>query len=146
MCSSDLGALLTLLEAAVMLGVMLMTLSRSAIVAAASAAVFAYRLGRPRLRATIVRVPVIVTVVIVGLLAAVLFIDLPGWITRLAETLGRSESGAFSRTTIWRESLPIIEDFWLTGTGGGTYSDAMVVYQQSRVWVPAMQQIGRAHV
>lgn len=134
------GALLTLIEAAVMIGVMLMTLSRSAVIAAAGAAFVAYRLGRPRLRATIVRVPVIVTVVIVGLLAAVLFIDIPGWMTRLTETLGRSESGAFSRTTIWRESLPVIRDFWLTGTGGGTYSDAMVVYQQSRVWVPAMQR------
>ena len=46
----------------------------------------------------------------------------------------------FSRTTIWRESLPIMRDFWLTGTGAGTYSDAMTLYQQSRVWVGSMQR------
>jgi O-antigen ligase len=32
---------------------------------------------------------------------------------------------------IWRETIPIVRDFWLTGTGVGTYETAMLVYQRS---------------
>jgi O-antigen ligase len=35
------------------------------------------------------------------------------------------------RVTIWRETLPVIRDFWLTGAGVGTYETAMAVYQRS---------------
>ena len=49
-------------------------------------------------------------------------------------------SGDRNRITIWRESLPIMRDFWLSGTGAGTYGDAMVKYQQTRVWVGSMSQ------
>jgi O-antigen ligase len=37
-----------------------------------------------------------------------------------------------SRGTIWRETIPVIRDFPLTGTGLGTYRSAMTVYQQSK--------------
>ena len=46
----------------------------------------------------------------------------------------------FSRIGIWRETLPIIADFPLAGTGAGTYSDAMTHYQQTRFWVGSMQR------
>ena len=36
--------------------------------------------------------------------------------------------------------MPIIRDFWPAGTGAGTYSDAMTVYQQTRIWVGSMQR------
>ena len=39
--------------------------------------------------------------------------------------------GSSGRLVIWAESLPIARDFWLTGTGVGTYQTAMLVYQQS---------------
>ena len=32
---------------------------------------------------------------------------------------------------IWRETLPVVRDVWLAGTGAGTYQKAMMVYQQS---------------
>jgi O-antigen ligase len=32
---------------------------------------------------------------------------------------------------IWQETLPLLADFWLTGTGAGTYSRAMLRYQQT---------------
>lgn len=49
-----------------------------------------------------------------------------------AETIaGRLGSGdAVARTTVWRDTLPVLRDFWLTGTGGGTYASVMVLYQQ----------------
>jgi O-antigen ligase len=46
---------------------------------------------------------------------------------RIEETLDtRASSG---RVAIWRATLPIIRDFWLTGTGAGAYERAMLVYQ-----------------
>ena len=36
------------------------------------------------------------------------------------------------RSTIWRETLPIVRDFPITGTGLGTFKWAMMSYQQSK--------------
>lgn len=41
-------------------------------------------------------------------------------------TLGQG----IARTTVWRDTLPLIHDFWQTGTGGGTFSSAMLLYQR----------------
>ena len=82
-----------------------------------------------------------------AVLMLVLFVDVDGWATRAGHTFDATASG-FSRITIWRESLAVVKDFWLAGTGAGTYSDSMTVYQQTRVWVGAMQkwaQFNNAH-
>jgi len=42
-----------------------------------------------------------------------------------------ARTSAADRFVIWRETLPIVHDFWLTGTGAGTYETAMLVYQRS---------------
>ena len=51
------------------------------------------------------------------------------------ETLGERWASvrvsAGGRFTIWRDTIPILRDFWLTGTGAGTYLTSMLVYQQS---------------
>lgn len=39
------------------------------------------------------------------------------------------------RVEIWRETLPVIRDFWLTGTGAGTYETVMLLYQRSSLEV-----------
>jgi O-antigen ligase len=49
---------------------------------------------------------------------------------------------------IWRETLPVIRDFWAVGTGAGTYAAAMLVYQQSAIWIPhlaAWAHFNQAH-
>ena len=38
---------------------------------------------------------------------------------------------AADRLTIWRDTLAVIRDFWLTGTGLGTYQTSMAIYQRS---------------
>jgi O-antigen ligase len=76
-----------------------------------------------------------------ALLMFVLFVDVDGWAKRFEQSFG-SEQVVFSRQTIWRESLPMLRDFWLTGSGAGTYSEAMTLYQQSRFWVGSMQRWG----
>ena len=134
------GALLTAIEFVCILGVMLTTLSRSALAGSAAAVAYGWYAGRPRLRVERMRVPTITALVVVGILAGLLFIDVQGWIGRLGDSFGQSETGGFGRISIWRESLPIVQDFWLAGTGGGTFSDAMMRYQQSHVWVNSMQR------
>jgi len=51
--------------------------------------------------------------------------------TTLFERWRASDVGQQGRAQIWRETLPVVQDFWLAGTGAGTYGDAMVVYQRS---------------
>jgi putative inorganic carbon (HCO3(-)) transporter len=132
------GAVFTTIAALIMIGVLLLTLSRSALAGLAGAAIVGWLLGRHRLRVERTSVPALLGVVGGVTLMVVLFVDVEGWATRLEQSLTFTPV-AFSRITIWRESLPIIEDFWLTGTGAGTYSNAMTVYQQTRMWVGSMQ-------
>ena len=132
------GAVFTTIAALIMIGVLLLTLSRSALTGLGAAAVVGWFLGRHRLRIERTSVPGLLGAAGAAVLLLVLFVDVDGWATRLEHTFTTPAVG-FSRITIWRESLPIIGDFWLTGTGAGTYSNAMTVYQQTRLWVGAMQ-------
>jgi putative inorganic carbon (hco3(-)) transporter len=56
-----------------------------------------------------------------------------GWadIPALRERVAGTQTGLANRFVIWRESAPVARDFWLTGTGPGTYQEAMFVYQRS---------------
>lgn len=38
---------------------------------------------------------------------------------------------AGNRVLIWRDTIPIVREFWLTGTGAGTYLTSMLLYQRS---------------
>lgn len=133
------GAIFTGVAAMGMIGVLLLTLSRSALAGLGCAAVAGWWLGQPRLRVERTSVPGLLGLVGAVILMTVLFVDVDGWATRVGHTFDTA-SGGFSRITIWRETLAIIRDFWLTGTGAGTYSDTMSLYQQTRIWVGAMQR------
>lgn len=50
-------------------------------------------------------------------------------------------AAAADRLEIWRAALPVIEDFWLTGTGAGTFETVMLVYQRT----PSLFRINAAH-
>jgi O-antigen ligase len=52
-------------------------------------------------------------------------------IPRLTERLARAQVSADDRLLIWKDTLPMIRDFWLTGTGAGTYETGMLVYQRA---------------
>lgn len=133
------GAIFTGVAAAGMIGVLLLTLSRSALAGLGCAAVAGWWLGQPRLRIERTHVPALLGLIGAVLLMTVLFVDVDGWATRVGHTFGTA-SGGFSRLTIWRETIAVVKDFWLTGTGAGTYSDTMTLYQQTRIWVGAMQR------
>lgn len=132
------GAMVTALAALLILGVLMLTLSRSGALGLAAAALYGWRVGRKRLRIERTNLPFLLGAAGVALLVAVIFVDISGWTTRLAESL--ETSGDRNRITIWRESIPIVRDFWLPGTGAGTFSDAMIKYQQTRVWIGSMNR------
>jgi hypothetical protein len=48
---------------------------------------------------------------------------------RVGETLA---SGVGGRRVIWKETWPMIRDFWMTGVGMGAYQRGMLVYQQTK--------------
>ena len=48
---------------------------------------------------------------------------------------------AADRLAIWRATLPVVKDFWLTGTGAGTFETVMLVYQRT----PSLFRINAAH-
>lgn len=133
------GALLSAIGVVIMVGALLMTLSRSAAAGLGASALVGGWLGKPRMRFERTNMPGILIGVGVVVLLLAAFIDIEGWLTRMQHSLGVAGEG-FSRLTIWRESLPIIRDFYLTGTGAGTYGLAMGLYQESRFWVGSMQQ------
>lgn len=49
----------------------------------------------------------------------------------LAARFARADIAVADRVTIWRDAVPVLRHFWLTGTGVGTYQTAMAVYQRS---------------
>lgn len=49
----------------------------------------------------------------------------------LVSRVAAAPVSAAGRLTIWRDTIPVIRDFWLTGTGAGTYETAMLVYQRA---------------
>ena len=48
----------------------------------------------------------------------------------IGDRIAASGVGFAGRTEIWRTTIDVIRDFWLTGTGVGTYQTAMVLYQR----------------
>jgi putative inorganic carbon (HCO3(-)) transporter len=52
-------------------------------------------------------------------------------IPALAERFVRSRTSVEDRLRIWSDTLPMVRDFWLTGTGAGTYRTAMLYYQRA---------------
>jgi O-antigen ligase len=110
------------------LGAMLITvaatLSRSGLAAlVASAATAAALSGMDRRRGFSMATAAALTVV-----AAAGWINSEGLAQRVQGTLDPASIG---RLTIWRETLPLIRDFPLLGTGAGTFADAMLIYQRT---------------
>ena len=58
--------------------------------------------------------------------AALLYANASAVATRIDDTFVHGMGG---RLDIWRATMPMIRDFWLTGVGAGAYERAMIVYQ-----------------
>jgi O-antigen ligase len=131
------GLVFTAIAVTIVVGVQLVTLSRSALAGLAAAALVGWRLGKPRMNTERTNLPGLLGAIGAMVLILVVFVDVDRWAGRIADSFDATPA-PLSRLTIWQESLPIARDFWLAGTGAGTFSDSMIVYQSSRVWVGAM--------
>jgi O-antigen ligase len=75
----------------------------------------------------------------VPLAVAVAYVNLGMVSTRLTETIEKGLDGG--RMAIWRETWPMVKDFWLTGVGAGTYERGMLAYWQH----PGVYYVNHAH-
>jgi O-antigen ligase len=115
-----------LLAAALVMAVaLLLSLSRSGMLALASSGAITLTLSRAKLDQRRRRTLLAATAVIVVLGLA--WADVPA----LRGRISSARSAIADRAAIWRETLPVVRDFWATGTGAGTYQRAMYVYQRS---------------
>jgi hypothetical protein len=62
---------------------------------------------------------------VIALIAAT-YADVHALSTRLQDSFGE---GLGSRLSIWRQTWPVVRDFWPFGSGAGTYQSVMVRYQ-----------------
>ena len=108
-----------------MLVALLLSLSRSGALSLGVSAAITFAVCRHRLERRHRRLVLYATVGV--LLAGVLWADVPALMRRAVT----APAAMADRATIWRESVPIVRDFWRVGTGAGTYQSAMFLYQQS---------------
>jgi O-antigen ligase len=109
---------------AVMLLTLVSALSRGAMLGAAAAILCGYALSRGRATGSGTQTP-IAAMLLLAVLAFGAWINIADLTRRLS---GGTEA---SRVTIWRETLPVIADFPVAGTGVGTYARSMQVYQRT---------------
>lgn len=121
----DRRAALLLLSGSMMTLAAIVSLSRSALVGLGVALVLVWGLARRALDRQ--RRRWLTAYVVVVALALLAWTNIEAILDRFDQTV----TGFSGRLEIWRETLPIIRDFWLTGTGAGTYPLAMRVYQQA---------------
>jgi O-Antigen ligase len=111
--------------AATMAVAVLLSLSRSGALALGVSGAATVLLCRRRL--THQRGPRVLAMAALVVVCGLAWADIPALRGRLAG----APAGLANRMTIWRETIPIVRDFPLTGTGPGTYQRAMFVYQRS---------------
>jgi len=129
----DARAWLLIASAAMLAVALAATLSRSGLLGLGGALASAAWLAR---RAPVESAPLPVqrrAAVLVAVLAALAMLAVATEVgpMAIADRLGASRTGIADRMMIWRDTLPVVRDFWLTGTGAGTYLTSMAVYQQT---------------
>lgn len=111
--------------AGAMLAAAIVSLSRSTAVGLCAAAVFAAALALRRTP----RAAGWVAAAGVGVVAVVL--SVPETVDLAARFQTPEFTSTWARPQIWRETLPIVRDFAITGTGLGSFRTAMLVYQKT---------------
>ena len=123
----DARAILTSASISLMIIALLTTLSRSGITSLAVVVALWSYLQRRRSKMLGHTGSWIVGLCAIVLVLAVARVD-P---VILGRRFAAARTSAADRLMIWRDTMPIVQDFWLTGTGAGTYETVMLVYQRS---------------
>jgi O-antigen ligase len=122
---SDGAALAVLACLGAMLLTLAATLSRSGFVALVAAAVVATSLARrDHMRSLWIG-----GAAAAALIGAAAWMNAEGLAERVLSSVSAAEPEAVGRLTIWSDTLRIVREFPLLGTGAGTFADAMFVYQ-----------------
>jgi O-antigen ligase len=124
---SDATSLLVFASITVMLLTLAATLSRSGFVALTAAAALGTSLAR-RNRSYGVCAGIGAAA---ALVLAAAWMNVEGLVQRVATTISTPATDPIGRLTIWRETLRLVHTFPIFGTGQGTFSDAMFVYQHT---------------
>jgi len=111
----------------VMIAGLLASMSRSALAGAAAALLLFVLLSRGRMSRRWI-VWMLVAVAAMVALAAVYAANIGALTGRLA---GAASEGLTGRVAIWRQTWPMVRDFWPVGSGVGTYQQVMTLYQTS---------------
>jgi O-antigen ligase len=112
------------MAACLMLGGLLFSLSRSGLLGAAAGAVVFGWLARRRLTA---RRAVWAGAALLAMFAvAATYADFGALALRFQSSFADGMPG---RVSIWRQTLPVVRNFWPLGSGAGTYQSVMVLYQ-----------------
>jgi putative inorganic carbon (hco3(-)) transporter len=136
----DARAWMLLASAALLIVAIAASLSRSGLLGLGAALACGGALARRRHRndvaalqssgatAPVFRARTLVSVLGIITVLAVLTQVGPG---AIAARFGASRVAVADRLAIWHDTLPVLRDFWLTGTGVGTFLTSMGVYQRS---------------
>jgi O-antigen ligase len=101
------------------------SLSRSGLLGAFAGLVFFALISRRRVTAT--RAGLAIAGLALALAIASAYADMGALSTRFME--GTVSEGVSTRLSIWRQTRPIVRDFWPFGAGVGAYQAVMVPYQ-----------------
>jgi len=107
-----------------MLAGLLFSQSRSGLLGAVAALV--YFAWRSRRRLTAKRAAWALVVLGISLGVAATFADVDALSVRLQSSISE---GLVGRLSIWHQTVPVVRDFWLVGSGAATYQSVMVPYQ-----------------
>jgi O-antigen ligase len=107
-----------------MLAGLLSSLSRSGLLGAVVG--FLFFAWRSRRQMTVQRAKRAALLIGVILAVAATYADMGALTTRLE---GSFSEGLASRISIWRQTWPVVRNFWPFGSGAGTYQSVMVLYQ-----------------
>jgi hypothetical protein len=136
----DARAWMLLASATLLIVAIAASLSRSGLLGLAAALACGAMLARRRQRSDVASVQrrrgrthsfrARTLVVALGIIAVVAVLTQvgPG---AIAGRFGASRVAVADRLMIWHDTLPVLRDFWLTGTGVGTFLTSMSVYQRS---------------
>src|SRR5262249_53535773 len=108
-----------------MLAGLLASLSRSGVTGAAAALLLFVALARGRVSGRWIAWMLTATAALI-VLAAFYAANLGALATRFSGVISEGLAG---RVAIWRQTWPMVRDFWPVGTGVGAYQEVMVLYQ-----------------
>lgn len=124
--AADARVLWLAAAAALMLLVLVVSTSRAALLSVAVSVVFGAWMGRQRAvsggRWALLGCGILALAVLLA------WANFGAVVLRLDDL---ATGGPGGRTLIWRDTLTMVRDFWLTGVGLGSYQTAMTVYQTS---------------